>query len=339
VKIPAIVTAGDGKAAKAVYGQNKVFLELGGRPLVAHVVAVLQQVPEVSEVWVVGNAERLQAVFDRPDLRATLTKPLHIVQQLRHLWENCWQAYRLTLPGAPTEGRDPESEADFEHQALYLSGDLPFATPQEISAFIRATWEADCDYGLGLVTDASLESFLPAAPGEPGIEVAYFNLHEDRYRQSNLHLVKPGRLENRHYIEEMYQHRHQREFGNMLALAWRLMWSRQGGLTILFFYVLMHVAGVFDRWHWTRLADALRSVIFVKRVEATVSRLLGTDFRFIVTEAGGCAIDIDTDQEYDASQARFDEWIRQQRERAEALYGPPALAADASPAPVPEPDR
>jgi len=58
--IPAIVAAGDRRAAKAVYGQSKVYLELGGRPLVAHVVAALQEVPEVSEVWVVGNAERLR---------------------------------------------------------------------------------------------------------------------------------------------------------------------------------------------------------------------------------------------------------------------------------------
>ena len=32
--IPAIVTAGDGSAAKAVYGENKVVLEVDGRPLV-----------------------------------------------------------------------------------------------------------------------------------------------------------------------------------------------------------------------------------------------------------------------------------------------------------------
>jgi hypothetical protein len=339
VEIPAIVTAGDGSASKAVYGQNKVFLDLDGRPLVAHVVAVLQQVPEVSEVWVVGNAERLREVFDQPEVRATITKPLHIVAQLRHLWENCWQAYRLTLPGAPPEGRDPASEADLDHQALYLSGDLPFATPQEISAFIHSAREADCDYAVGLVTDAALESFLPSASGKPGIEVAYFNLKEDRYRQSNLHWVKPGRLANRHYIEEMYQHRHQREFGNMIALAWRLLRSRQGGFTILFFYVLMHVAGVFDRWHWTRLADWLRSVIFVKRVEATVSRLLGTRFRFIVTECGGCAIDIDTEQEYDVSRERYEEWVAQQRVRAEALYGPPALPAAAGDRPGAEEHR
>ena len=45
--IPAIVTAGDSRAAKAVYGQSKVYLEVAGLPLVAHVVRTLQDCPEV----------------------------------------------------------------------------------------------------------------------------------------------------------------------------------------------------------------------------------------------------------------------------------------------------
>ncbi len=330
--IPAIVTAGDGSAAKAVYGENKVFLEVDGRPLVAHVVETLQRVPEISEVWVIGNAERLTAVFERAEIRKRISKPLHIVPQLRHLWENCWEAYRRSLPGAPAEGRDPDpsNPDDLDFQPLYLSGDLPFATPQEISAFVRQGQAAGCDYALGLVSPPSLDGFLPAHEGGPGIEVAWFNLHEDRYRQSNLHLVRPGRLGNRLYIEEMYQHRHQREIGNMIALAWRLLWSRQGGLTILLFYLLMHVAGVLDRWHWSRIADRVRAVIYQERVEKAVSRILDTRFRFITTEAGGCAIDVDTEEEYDATVARYEEWIAEQRERAVALYGPPALPAQAS---------
>jgi 2-C-methyl-D-erythritol 4-phosphate cytidylyltransferase len=63
--VPAIVTAGDRRAAKAVHGESKVYLEVGGRPLVAHVVATLQRVPEISEVWVVGDADRLAAALGR----------------------------------------------------------------------------------------------------------------------------------------------------------------------------------------------------------------------------------------------------------------------------------
>ncbi|MEE8474615.1 MAG: NTP transferase domain-containing protein, partial [Myxococcota bacterium] len=107
--VPAVIAAGDRRAAKRIRGESKVYLEVGGRPLVAHVVVALQQVPEVTEVWVVGDAERLRAVFARDEIRCELTKPLHIVPQFRNLFENLWQTYRRLLPGAGPDGRDPEA--------------------------------------------------------------------------------------------------------------------------------------------------------------------------------------------------------------------------------------
>ena len=61
--VPAIVMAGDRGAARAVHGQSKVYLEVAEQPLVAHVVAILQRVPQVSSVWVVGDALRLRAAL------------------------------------------------------------------------------------------------------------------------------------------------------------------------------------------------------------------------------------------------------------------------------------
>ena len=56
-----------------------------------------------------------------------------------------------------------------------------------------------------------MRDFYPESLGAPGIHMAYFNLREGRFRQSNLHLVKPARLGNRHYIEDLYEHRYQRQ--------------------------------------------------------------------------------------------------------------------------------
>jgi len=325
VSIPAIVTAGDGPASKTVLGQNKVYLELEGVPLVVRVVHVLQLVPEVSEVWVVGHAERLRALFDRPDCRAPIHKPLHIVQQHRNLYENAWQTYRRVLPGAGPEGRDPTG-SEIDQPVLYLSGDLPFATPQEISEFVTRGLALGCDYAVGLVSSDSMAEFLPGSAGEPGVRVAYFNMREGRFRQSNLHLARPARIGNRHYIEEMYELRYQKEFGNIVKLAWTILRSEQGGLRIVFLYLLAQLAGFLNRHGLRGLADVFRRFVPLNRVEACVSSLLRTDYRFVITEAGGCALDIDSQQEYEASQARFREWSEQQAARAEALYGPPRLA-------------
>lgn len=327
--IPAVVTAGDRRASKAVYGESKIYLELGGRPLVAHAVLSLQDVPEVSEVWVVGDAARLEAVLDRDGIRERISKPLHIVGQFRNLYENVWQTYRRLLPDAPEQGRDPDpARGDPDQMVLFLSGDLPFATPQEISDFVRKSLALECDYALGLVTEQSMETFYPPAPGEPGIRMAYFNLREGRYRASNLHLARPARIVNRTYIEEMYEHRYQKQFGNIVSLAWRLLRKEEGGLRILRYYALIHLSGLANRWGWTRIADRLRGRIPLERVAETVGGLLRADFHFVVTEVGGSAVDIDNEHDYDVARVRYEQWSTQQRERAQQMFG--ALPAAAS---------
>ncbi len=318
--IPAVVAAGDQRAAKAVYGRSKVYLELGGKALVAHVVAALQAVPEVSEVWVVGDRKRLEEIFDRKENRENLCKPLHIVSQFRNLYENIWQTYRRLLPDAGDAGRDPGTD-DEQRPVLYLSADLPFATAQEISLFVQRSLEIDCDYALGLVTEESMAAFYPASPGEPGIRMAYFNVREGRFRVSNLHLVKPARIANRLYIEEMYEHRYQKQFGNIVGLAWTLLKTEEGGLRILGFYILIHLAGISNRLGWRRLADWIRAWIPLDRIAEACSSLLRASCRFVVTDVGGCGLDIDNERDYDVAQLAFEKWHAAQVERAERLYG------------------
>jgi hypothetical protein len=326
-RVPAIVAAGDAKAARAVYGESKAYLEVGGRTMIARIVSVLQRVPEVSEVWVVGNAERLEKALDEETLRAELVKPLWIVPQYRNLYENAWYTYRRLLPGAGAEGRDPTPE-ELDLPILYLSTDLPFATPQEISEFVRKGLATNVDYVLGLVTEHELEPFYPRGD-EPGIRMAYFNLREGRFRQSNLHLVKPAKLGKRQYVEEMYEHRYQRQVGQALGLAWRIFADRGGGARVLFYYGLMHLAGVLDRRGLRRLADAVRSTIAISRVERACGALLRASFRFTVTGIGGCALDVDNEHDLDVARQRFGEWESVLLHTAEAQQGVLPLPARA----------
>ena len=324
--IPAVITAGDAKAAKPVYGQSKAYLPVAGQPLVARLVVVLQEVAEVSEVWVVGDRERLESVFTEPELRAQIVKPLRLVAQGRNLLENAWETYRKILAQDLDEGRDPVG-GEVERPVLFLSADIPFATPPELGEFVRRSLaQQGCDYTLGLVPEQALADFLPRVPGEPGIEVAFFNIREGRLRQSNLHLARPGKIGNLYRIEEMYELRHQKKFVNMLTLALKLFFSGADGPHIFFLYLVMHAAGLADRWGLRSLADRLRGRISIARIERTISRVLDTRFRFVVTEAGGCAIDVDTEQEYDVVKARFDELWSAQLQRAEKLYGTAAIS-------------
>src|SRR5262249_29251995 len=143
--------------------------------------------------------------------------------------------------------------------------------------------------------------------------------------KTTLLLPRPPRRGNRHYIEEMYEHRYQRQIGQMIALGWRLLRLQEGGLAVLYYYAMMHLAAIADRTGLVRVADALRARIPRTRVEAGCSALLRGRFHFVVTEVGGCAVDIDNEHDYDAARARFEVWRARQRARAEALFGPPSL--------------
>ena len=255
---------------------------------------------------------------------------MHVVPQLRSIYENGWQTYRRLLPGAGPEGRDPEPE-DLDLPVLYLSGDLPFATPQEVSVFVRRALATGASYVAGLVERESLEPFRPGQDGAPGIVPAYFNLREGRFRLSNLHLIRPGRIVKRFYLQEMYEHRYQKEWGNALGLAWRLLRDEAGGLAVVAYYGLGHLAGAANRKGWPRLADWIRSWVPIARIERGCGGLLGASFCFGVTEVGGCAIDIDNEDEYDAARERYSQWQKTQHQRARDLYGPPALAAAGAP--------
>jgi CTP:molybdopterin cytidylyltransferase MocA len=319
--IPAVITAGDSRAAKAVYGQSKVYLDVVGLPLVAHVVRALQDCPEIDAVWVVGDAERLEAALGSDAVQGSLQKPLLIVPQQRDLISNCWEAYRCILTGDPAQGRDPEP-ADLDQEVLYLSGDLPLATAQEISAFVQQARSSENDYVLGLCPAESIDLFRPDQENAPGIEVAYFNTRDGRFRQNNLHYARPGRIGRRERIEEMYELRHQRRFWNMFTLSMRLLMSRMGGVKIAVLFGFMHLAGIADRNGHPKLARLLARLVTLDINRVTISKILDTRMVFAITEGGGCAIDVDTEEEYDTICARYDDWIEEQRERAEKLYGP-----------------
>ena len=326
--IPAIVTAGDRGAAREVYGESKIYLDIAGRPLVAHVVAQLQRVPEVESVFVVGDAERLNSVLGEASLQAELTKPLHIVDQFDNLFQNSWETYRRTLPGAPSEGRDPVSDEDLDHQVVYLSGDLPFITPEEISEFIRLGQASGCEYGIGLSPERALRLFHPTAEDESdGVAVTYFNVREERLKQNNLHLAKPAKITNRHYAQDMYEHRKQREIGSMIGLTWRLLTSEEGGGSIAFFFLFIVISGWLDRHKMRWLADSVRRVVTIGRVERSIARLMKADVRLIVPEIGGCAVDVDTEQEYDVIRKNYDRLYGEVKRRAKEQTAIAATAA------------
>ena len=88
----------------------------------------------------------------------------------------------------------------------------------------------------------------------------------------------------------------------------------------------MHVAGLADRRGWRRLADWIRRFTPTARIEKGCSGLLDTDFAFVVTDIGGCAVDIDNEHDYQIACEHFEQWYADQLRLGESRH--PRLAAE-----------
>jgi GTP:adenosylcobinamide-phosphate guanylyltransferase len=301
----AVLVAGDRGSAKAVRGRSKAFVEIAGKPMVVHVLETLLHTPEVSEVYLVGDPIRLEkAISEHGCLRlaASRSKPIHIVPQRNNLFENVWHAFLRALPA---------SGPPDDHPIVVVPADVPVMVPEEVSSFVRQAAALDADYAIGLSPELALRAYAPR-DGQPGIEMATFNLAEGRFRQNNLHFVRPLRMGNRHYIQEMYDHRYQKELGNMIRLGLRILRKEFRNLWVLYYYLLMHLAGVADRRGYRRAADWLRSRVPLARVERALSSLLRTRLRTVVTAYGGAAMDVDNDEDLAVVEKMLPAWKEMQ---------------------------
>lgn len=301
MRVQAVLVAGDRGAARAIGGRSKAFVEIAGKPMVLHVLEALLHTPEVSEVFVVGDARRLEravAQYGALELAAVRGKPIHIVPQRDSLYENIWHTFLRTLPpGKP----DPD------HPILVAPTDIPLVVPEEISDFVERALACRAGHVVGLSPEISLQSFAPRDT-EPGISMACFNLAEGRFRHNNLHLVRPLRIGNRHYVQEVYENRYQKEWGNMLRLGSRILRKEYRNLWALFPYLGMHLAGVLDRRRWRRAADRIRSWVPLRTVERAIGAMFRTEFVTVTTALGGAAMDIDNAEDLAVAEKMIGRW-------------------------------
>jgi GTP:adenosylcobinamide-phosphate guanylyltransferase len=301
MRIQAILVAGDRGASRAVRGKSKAFVEIAGRPMVVHVLEALLHTPEVSEVYLVGNATRLQSVvaeFGCLALAAARGCPIHFVPQRETLYANVWHTFLRTL--AP--GR-----ADPKHAVLVVPADIPLVIPEELSQFVERAAASGGDYVVGLSAESALAQFAPR-DGAPGVEMAYFNLREGRFRQNNLHWVRPLQMGNRHYVDEMYENRYQKELLSQVRLAWRVIRREWRNLWVLGCYFVIHVAGVLHRRGHFEAADRVRAYAPLADIEAAASALLKTRFRTVTTDLGGAAVDVDNDADLEIVEKMLERW-------------------------------
>ncbi len=304
-KIAAIVAAGDGEANHPIFGKNKALLHVAGQPMVAHVVRALGRVDEVGSIFVVGPLEQLTEALSGTVCAGG--QPIRIVEQSNTLFENCFGAFLRSL----SEDPDPRAEElAREHRdavALFLAGDSPLVTAEEIRTFIRAADMERYDHQLGVTPMALLERCEAEGMFAPKTGLSFA---EGRYRGSNLHLIRPFAIGRLHHLDQYYRLRYQREWWNTLRLLLTLVVATRGAPREILYYLRMQGAMRAELRGRERLARWFQRGVTMDGVCRSVSRILDTRFGVVITDCPGAALDIDNAEDFEAVRDHFHEWRR-----------------------------
>jgi len=316
----AIVMAGDRGAYKPVYGENKAFLEIGGIPVILHVLSALQKSRRVSRVFIVGPGDRISRALELHGERLGLTKEIRVVPQAETMLENALKAFNATLPAEAQEGAPgfEQARARFEDKAvLILGADIPLVTAAELDEFVERSGLSHCDYVLGMTREEALQAYYPA-PGRPGsgIRFVYFCFRDSRERQNNLHMVRVLRVFNRDLIQTMYRLRYQQRWRNILRLGWRILRTSQVKVRVLTKFFLLQLCRVLDRredaWPFQRMHAFFRRFLVKEQMQQDLSRILKARFGSVTTSLGGAALDVDNERDFQIIKRRYGEWMDHQ---------------------------
>jgi molybdopterin-guanine dinucleotide biosynthesis protein A len=161
-KVDAIILSGTHMdKRRLIRGLNKAFLPLGDKLSLELVLESLSRAGRVGRIFVVGPEEELRRRV--PPGRWGY----RIVPEAGRMLDNAWKAYRTadeSLSGASSADR---ASAPY----LFLTSDIPLATPEAIDDFVERCFQREADRGAmvdfsrGLPTRWPWPLFIPARPG------------------------------------------------------------------------------------------------------------------------------------------------------------------------------
>jgi CTP:molybdopterin cytidylyltransferase MocA len=304
--IDAIVTAGDGRAARKVFRKNKAMLDVAGKPIIRHIVETLRACDEIDRIVVVGPRETFLPVIGDLDV--------DIVQQKRSLVENGWEGFLHTIPEYRETGDLTPGiiEAYRDKYVLFLSGDIPLISPKELHEFISQCDMENYDYVAGATSEEILKLYGPRK-GRPGIKMATFHMWDGNLRQNNLHMARPFYvLEHVDLVLNAYEYRYQKEFTNILkSLVEILRFSRGNIIRTLAIYLILQFSAMLSSLGLVKAAHLASFPIRKHVVEHLVSDILNVRFKIAETTVGGAALDVDNEKDYIILSVMYRDWINQ----------------------------
>jgi molybdopterin-guanine dinucleotide biosynthesis protein A len=314
--IDAVIVAGDGSAARKIFKRNKALLDVAGKPIIRHIIEALKACMFIENVVIVGPKDIFNEVIGDCGV--------HIVQQKRSLAENGWEGFLQTLPEYRQTGILSKDIIDKYHDkhVLFLSGDIPLISVEELEEFISRSDMSLYDYIAGITSEEILKLFGPRK-GRPGIKMATFHTREGNFRQNNLHMAKPFVLMNSiDLVLKVYEYRYQKEFINILRTIAEIIKLGPGKIgNTLFLYLLLQISAGFCALGLEPLARIVSFPVRRERLETLISAISGARVKIVETTVGGAALDVDNEKDFMVLSVMYKDWINQIAQRVNELPG------------------
>jgi molybdopterin-guanine dinucleotide biosynthesis protein A len=301
--LDAIVLAGtDSNPKRMIQGNNKAFLEVGGKVLVRRVVEALLGASSIGLVFVVGPSEPLRKALDG------LSGEVVIVDQAGKMLANSWAA----IHASEARCLSGENGVDPERPLLFISCDLPLISAAAVDDFVarcaRAENADQTHYSMfgGVAEEASLRRYYPEE-GKPGIRRPYVHFSQELLRLANIYVARPRKLSHQDFLQTGFSYRKAKDWHNVMKLA-RSYLGRSGGwkaawLTLKLQATLMASRRGGGLYRWLRKGNTM------ERVELAMGVVLGGTVKIIITPYGGLSLDVDDEEDFRVLGLRFDDWF------------------------------
>ena len=300
--LDAILLAGtDTNPRRLIQGQNKAFLDLGGKALVRRVVEALVEAGSIGQIFVVGPKAQLEEVL------VGLPSEVVVVEQEGQMLRNGWAA----IHAAEARYFARHGVHDPNRPMLFISCDLPLISADAVDDFVSRCASEDHrveeKYALlaGVAEENSLQAYYPVNGGD-GIVRPYVHFKSMLARLANIYVGRPRKLSHQDFLQTGFSYRKAKDWHNVVKLIWSFF-KQTGGWTAAWLtarYQATLMASRNGGWLYQRL----RKNNYSERVEVVVSRVLGGSIKIVVTPFGGLSLDVDDEEDYRVLSKNFDEW-------------------------------
>ncbi len=316
--IDALVLAGDRKGARLLYGGNKAFLMLRGKPLLSYVLSALDRAEEIRSIHIAGPKDRIRKLL----FEFQYSKPVSYIDQGETIFQNLWFGALHTFPeyerGADYKTLSHLPEAD--KVVLATTCDMPMLEPAEIDAFIRQSPIPDYDLIFGVTRKELLLPFLHR-DHQPGFSFAYFCFRDQIIRHANVFLLRPLQLGfvMEEIIPMIYSFRYQKQWRNIFG-SLRYILSLGIGPRGLWYFMWLQTAKSADLRDHRKLRDWARKHITLQKVLDYVQPIMQTRFTAQETIGPGTTLDADSEEDLAVFEQTYDRWKEIQTQILEGKY-------------------